>query len=105
MPRALKISAWVVGSLLALVALLVIAVLIVGNTESGRALVVRMTSRLTDGHVQLAGIHGSFPAALDLDKHEAQVVTETPEGTPEKTVPGGFAARIRAEVRGVAMAP
>jgi len=68
MPRALKISAWVVGSLLALVALLVIAVLILGNTESGRALVVRMTSRLTDGHVQLAGIHGSFPAALDLDK-------------------------------------
>src|SRR6185503_8300343 len=68
MPRALKISAWVVGSLLALVALLVIAVLILGNTESGRALVVRMTSRLTDGHVQLTGIHGSFPAALDLDK-------------------------------------
>ena len=68
MPRALKISAWIVGSLVALVVLLVIAVLIIGNTESGRALVVRMTSRLTDGHVQLAGIHGSFPAALDLDK-------------------------------------
>ncbi|HEY6924357.1 MAG TPA: hypothetical protein VI653_12870, partial [Steroidobacteraceae bacterium] len=68
MPRALKIPVWILGSLVALVALLLLAVLIIGNTESGRALVVRMTSRLTDGHVQLAGINGSFPAALDLDK-------------------------------------
>src|SRR5215472_17153349 len=68
MRRALKISAWTLGSLLALVVVLVCAVLIIGNTESGRALIVRLTSRLTDGHVSLAGIRGSFPAALDLDK-------------------------------------
>ena len=68
MPRALKIAAWTLGSLLALLVLLVIAVLIVGNTESGRALLVRTTTRLTDGHVQLTGINGSFPSALDLDR-------------------------------------
>ena len=68
MRRALKIAAWVAGSVVALVGLLLIAVLIIGNTESGRALAVKVTSRLTDGHVQLAGIHGSFPSALDLEK-------------------------------------
>ena len=68
MRRALKISAWTLGSLLALLLVLVGALLIIGNTESGRAFIVRTTNRLTDGHVQLAGIKGSFPAALDLDK-------------------------------------
>jgi translocation and assembly module TamB len=68
MRRALKISAWALGSLLLLVVLLVIAVLVTGNTESGRALIVRQTNRLTDGHVQLSGIGGSFPEALDLDR-------------------------------------
>jgi hypothetical protein len=42
---------------------------------------------------------GSSAAALDLDKHEAQVVAEQRE--PEaKTAPAGFAARVRAEDRG-----
>jgi translocation and assembly module TamB len=68
MRRSLKITAWTLGSLLALVAIVVLMALIVGNTESGRALIVRTTSRLTDGHVQLSGITGSFPAALDLDR-------------------------------------
>jgi translocation and assembly module TamB len=68
MRRALKIWAWTLGSLLLLVMILVGALLIVGNTESGRALIVRVTARLTDGHVQLSGIHGSFPAALNLDR-------------------------------------
>ena len=68
MRRLLKISAWTVGSLLALILVLLCAMLITGNTESGRAFIIRTTTRLTDGHVQLAGIKGSFPAALDLDK-------------------------------------
>jgi hypothetical protein len=37
-------------------------------------------------------------AALDLDKHEAQVVAEDRD-TEEKAVPAGFAARIQAEGR------
>ncbi len=67
MRRALKISAWIFGSLLALVVVLVLAVMIIGNTQSGRALIVRLTSRFTSGKVQISGIGGSFPQALDLD--------------------------------------
>ena len=67
MRRPVKISLWVLGSLVGLVLVLVGAVLITANTDSGRAFIARTTSRLTDGHVQLSGIHGSFPAALDLD--------------------------------------
>jgi translocation and assembly module TamB len=68
MRRGLKITAWTAGGLLALILLLIGALLIVGNTDSGRDFIVRMTSRLTKGNVQIAGIHGSFPAALDLDR-------------------------------------
>ena len=54
--------------MLLLTGLLIGALLIIGNTDSGRALIVRLTDRLTQGHVQLSGIGGSFPAALDLDR-------------------------------------
>ncbi|HVO47308.1 MAG TPA: translocation/assembly module TamB domain-containing protein [Steroidobacteraceae bacterium] len=70
MRRALKIAAWSAAGLLGFVAVLVGALLIIGNTNSGRALAVRLTAQLTDGHVRLAGIRGSFPAALDLDRLE-----------------------------------
>lgn len=43
-------------------------------------------------------------SALDLDKHEAQVVPEDRE-PEDKAVPAGFAARILAENRSNAMAP
>jgi|ERR1035441_4132107 hypothetical protein len=43
-------------------------------------------------------------AALDLDKHEAQVVAEDRD-PEEKTAPAGFAARIQAENRVPAMVP
>jgi len=68
MRRALKITAWTLGGLLLFVVVLIAALLIIGNTEGGRAFIARTTSRLTDGQVALTGIHGSFPAALDLDK-------------------------------------
>jgi translocation and assembly module TamB len=70
MRRGLKITVWSVAVLAAVILLLFGALLIVGNTESGRAFIVRVTAQLTKGHVQLAGIHGSFPAALDLDRLE-----------------------------------
>jgi translocation and assembly module TamB len=68
MRRWQKIAAWSVGALLTLILLVIGALLVIGNTDSGRDLIVRMTSRLTLGHVQIAGIHGSFPASLDLDR-------------------------------------
>jgi translocation and assembly module TamB len=70
MRRTAKIAAWTAGGLLGVVVLLVCGVLLVGNTESGRAYLVKMTSQLTEGKVQLTGIHGSFPASLDLDRLE-----------------------------------
>ncbi|HUI62472.1 MAG TPA: hypothetical protein VLX90_19750, partial [Steroidobacteraceae bacterium] len=70
MRRALRIAAWSAAGLLGLTAVLVGVLLIIGNTESGRGLIVRLTAQLTDGHVRLTGIHGSFPAALDLDRLE-----------------------------------
>jgi translocation and assembly module TamB len=70
MRRAPKIAAWIAGGVLLLIAVVVVGVFIVGNTQSGRAMVIRLTPRITQGHVQLAGIHGSFPAALDLDRLE-----------------------------------
>src|SRR5690348_8526933 len=70
MRRGVKIAAWAAAALLGMVVLLLGALLVVGNTQSGRAFMVRITAQLTHGHVRLAGIHGSFPAALDLDRLE-----------------------------------
>jgi translocation and assembly module TamB len=70
MHRGAKIAVWVAAGLLTLVVLLLGTLMVIGNTESGRALIVRVTAQLTKGHVRLAGIHGSFPAALDLDRLE-----------------------------------
>src|SRR5215472_17379709 len=70
MRRPMKIAIWTAAGVLALFVLLVSAVLVVGNTEWGRALVVRVTPEVTQGQVHLRGIHGSFPAALDLERLE-----------------------------------
>src|SRR5690348_6418789 len=70
MRRAAKVVAWTLVALAGLLILLLGAVMIVGNTERGRSLITQMTAKLTDGHVQLTGLHGSFPAALDLDRLE-----------------------------------
>jgi translocation and assembly module TamB len=70
MRRALKISAWVAGSLALLIALFMGALLIAGNTGSGRAMIEKLTHRLTSGHVSLSGLAGSFPAHLMLARLE-----------------------------------
>ena len=68
MRRALRIGAWTLGVVLTLIITLVAAVLIAGNTAGGRALIERVTTRLTDGRVRLSGLSGSFPAAIDLEQ-------------------------------------
>jgi translocation and assembly module TamB len=70
MRRSLRISAWIAGSLLALLALLIVALLVVGNTGAGRAMIERVTYRLTDGNVKLTGLGGRFPSDLTLDRLE-----------------------------------
>src|SRR5262245_12140767 len=70
MSRPAKIAVWSGASLLGLLLLLLGAALIIPNTESGRAFITRETAQLTKDRVHLVGIHGSFPAALDLDRVE-----------------------------------
>lgn len=68
MRRALRITAWTLGSVLLLVVGLAAAVLVAGNTARGRALIEHETDRLTDGHVRLSGLSGSFPSAIELEQ-------------------------------------
>src|ERR1700742_258886 len=68
--RAARIALWTGAGLLAVLVLLLGTVHIAPNTEGGRAYIVRKLSDVTDGKVRLVGIHGSFPAALDLDRLE-----------------------------------
>jgi translocation and assembly module TamB len=68
MRRALKISAWAMGAAALLALLLSGTVFIAGNTDSGRAMIERMTLRLTSGHVALSGLNGSFPRRLTLER-------------------------------------
>jgi len=68
--RQAKIGLWIGAGLLGVLLLLVGTVLIVPNTEGGRFYIVRKLSEVTDGKVRLVGIHGTFPAALDLDRLE-----------------------------------
>jgi translocation and assembly module TamB len=70
MRRASKVVAWSTVAVVALIIILVGTVLIVGNTDRGRLLITNTTAQLTDGKVRLTGLHGSFPAALDLDRLE-----------------------------------
>jgi translocation and assembly module TamB len=47
--------------------LLGVSVYIAGNTDSGRAMIERLTARVTSGQVSLSGLRGSFPEQLMLD--------------------------------------
>jgi translocation and assembly module TamB len=66
MRRAFRIGAWTLGSLLAVIVILIAALLVAGNTTGGRALLERATARASGGSLQLSGLSGSFPAAIDL---------------------------------------
>jgi translocation and assembly module TamB len=68
MRRTLKISTWTMGGLALLAILLGGTVFIAGNTDSGRAMIERLTLRLTSGHVALSGLNGSFPQRLTLER-------------------------------------
>jgi translocation and assembly module TamB len=67
MRRTFKIIGAALGGLLLLILLFGGALVITGNTGPGRAMIERMTSRLTGGNVKLTGLGGSFPAQLTLE--------------------------------------
>ncbi len=96
MRRGVKIAAWTAGGLVGLLVLLIGAVFVAANTEPGRTLMVRLTRQLTQGQVQLTGLHGSFPAALDLDRltlSDARGIWLTAERISLRWSPGALLAR------------
>ncbi len=70
MRRSMKISAWVLGALALLIVSLGGALLMLGNTQSGRAAIEKLTNRLTDGQVTIAGLTGSNLSHLRIEKLE-----------------------------------
>jgi translocation and assembly module TamB len=68
MRRGLRITSWIVGSVLLSVVALVGALLIAGNTSGGRIWLEHVTARVTSGHVRISGLAGSFPTAIDLQQ-------------------------------------
>jgi translocation and assembly module TamB len=68
MRRTFKIIGAALGGLLLLIVAVGGALVIIGNTGPGRAMIEQMTSRLTDGRVKLTGLAGSFPAQLTLEQ-------------------------------------
>lgn len=70
MRRPARIAAWICGSVAALLVLIVGVVLVAGNTSAGRAMIERLTYRITGGYVKLTGLGGSFPTDLTLDRLE-----------------------------------
>src|SRR5215472_9221271 len=68
MRRAVRIGAWTLGSALAVIVAFMALALLAGNTVRGRVWIERTTGHLSDGHVRLSGVSGSFPAAIDLEQ-------------------------------------
>ncbi|MEJ0034799.1 MAG: translocation/assembly module TamB domain-containing protein [Gammaproteobacteria bacterium] len=70
MRHALKICAWVVGTMLLMIGVLGGTVFIAGNTAGGRAQIERITERLSGGRVRVTGLAGDFPTALECTRLE-----------------------------------
>jgi len=68
MRYAFKISVFGLAATVLLVVMLGSAVMVAGNTHSGRALIERWTYRLSAGHMKLSGLGGSFPTHLTLEE-------------------------------------
>jgi translocation and assembly module TamB len=66
MRGAWRIGIWALVSVLMVMVMVGAGVLVAGNTARGRVLIERATARLSEGHLRLSGLGGSFPAAIDL---------------------------------------
>lgn len=66
MRRPLRIAAWALGGVIALLLLLIAAILIIGNIPPGRRLLESETASLTSGKVRITGLSGAFPWTIDL---------------------------------------
>ncbi len=76
MARRYRVLIALAGGLLALPVVLVVALLLLGNTDSGRRLIEQQTERLSAGQVVLQGLAGRFPDRLRL----ARLQLRDPQG-------------------------
>jgi translocation and assembly module TamB len=67
MRRPAKVALWSLATVLLLLLLVIGVVLIGGNTDAGRAAIVKLTAQLTGGMVQLKGLAGRFPTQLTVE--------------------------------------
>ena len=73
MRRAARRAAWILAALVAVILVTAGGILITANTVGGRGLIERWTARLTEGHVRISGLAGSFPSAVDAgDRQRAR---------------------------------
>ncbi len=96
MRQALRIGAWTVGTLIAVLLVLVAALLIAGNTSAGRHLIESATARLSGGQVRLTELAGSFPGSIQLKRlqlRDAQGVWLTAERISLRWSPVALLAR------------
>lgn len=68
MRRAARRAAWILAALVAVTLVTAGGLLITANTVGGRSLIERWTARLTEGHVRISGLAGSFPSAVDAEE-------------------------------------
>ena len=74
MRRALKISVWTLAVSFIMGVVSVAVLYVAGTTDSGRAMIERLTYRLTGGNVKLSGLAGTFPEHLFLARLELRDV-------------------------------
>lgn len=67
MRKTLSVAAWGLASLVVLGLLLILSVVIIGNTGYGRRLIMHEVASLTAGKIELSGLSGTFPSSLDVN--------------------------------------
>ena len=73
MTRSSRIGLSVLGVVVLLPLLLLFALMIIGNTDSGRRFIEHTTSDLTHDQVILQGLAGRFPDRLRLGPRSSQL--------------------------------
>src|SRR3974390_745172 len=70
MRRAFKMTAWAACAFALLLIVVVGALWIFANTTAGRSAIEKLTYRITGGTVHIAGLAGSIPRHLTLERLE-----------------------------------
>lgn len=67
MRRAARIAAFIAGGAVAFIVLMLVLVVIAGNTPPGRRFIAATLTKVSAGAIDIAGLHGRFPDRLRAD--------------------------------------